>query len=77
MIATFQLKKHMANICVFGIIISKLGHRQKLCPIILLKINEGSEVGFYDTVLLFGLAISLQIEGGEKPMLNTKKIAKQ
>lgn len=38
MIAVVKLKKRIAFICIFGIIISKLGYKQKLSQIILFSI---------------------------------------
>ena len=37
----------MAGAGIFGIIIGKFRHGKKLYPIILLKVDESLEVGFY------------------------------
>ena len=60
---------------IFGVVVSKLRHKKKLCPIILLKVDKGLELGFYHTILPFNLAVYLQIEGGREFPLNTKEIA--
>ena len=43
----------MANASIFGIVVSKLYHEKKLCPIILFKIDKGLKVRFYYTILFF------------------------
>ena len=65
----------MANASILGIIIGKLHHRKKLCPIILLKVDKSLEVGFHYAILSFGLTIRLWIEGGGESPLNAKEIA--
>ena len=67
----------MASGSIFGIIIYKLGYGQKLSLIVLLEIDEGLEVSFHYTILSFNLPVSLQMDGGSKPMLDTKEVAKQ
>ena len=54
----------MAGASIFGIIVSKLYHKKKLCPIILFEIDKSSKLAFYYTVLLLSLAIYLKIESG-------------
>ena len=66
----------MANARIFGIIISIFGHWQEPSLIILLEIDKSSEIGYYGTDLPFGLAVSLRMEGGEKPTLNAKEVVK-
>ena len=73
MISIFEFKKHIANICIFDIIIIELSHWKKVCPVILLKINKSSKISFHCTILLFGLTIYLRIKGGKKPFLDTKR----
>ena len=77
MIATIQLKKRITNTCVFGIIISEPGYWYEPGPIILLEIDKALEVGFHSILLFFGLTVSLQIKGGKKPTLDTKKVTEQ
>ena len=59
MISAIKLKRCMAGVGIFGIIVSKLRHGKKPCPIILLKVNKDSKVGFYCTILSFGLTVRL------------------
>ena len=74
MISAIELKKYVVGISILGIIISKLRHEKKLCPIILLKVDEGLEKGFYCIILSFGLTIYLWVEDGRKFPLDAKKI---
>lgn len=67
----------MVNVCIFSIVISKLGYGQEPSSIILLKINKGSKISLYSAILLLRLAVDLQIKGGEKFLFNVKKIIKQ
>ena len=64
MIFAIELKKYMIGVGVFGVIVSKLYYRKKLCPVILLKINKSLKISFYYTILPFSLAICLWIKGG-------------
>ena len=59
MISAIELEKYMAGTSIFSIIVSKLCYEKKLCPIILLEIDKGLEVGFYYAILLFDLTIRL------------------
>ena len=63
MISVVELKKCVAGASIFDIIISKLCHGKKICPIILLKFDKNLEVDFYCTIQPFSLAICLQIKG--------------
>ena len=74
MISAIELKKYIVGISIFSVIISNLYYKKKLCPIILLKIDKNSEVGFYYTILPLSLAIYLYIKGGEKFLFDIKKI---
>ena len=75
MISVIELERYVANAGIFGIVVSKLYHGKKPCPIILLEVNKGSEVGFYCTILLLNLAVRLWIEGGRESLLDAKEIA--
>ena len=44
---------------------------------ILLEVDKGLEIGFYSNVLPLSVAISFQIEGDRKSMLNLIEVAKQ
>ena len=63
MVAAVQLKKNVAGVYIFGIVISKLGHRQEPGPIVLFEINKGLEVGIHGAVLPLCLAVRLQVKG--------------
>ena len=54
-----KLKKYIANINIFGIIISKFYYKKKLYLIILFKINKNFEIYFYYIILLLDLVIYL------------------
>ena len=65
----------MANAGILGIVVSKFRYGKNLCLVILLKVDEGLEVGFHYTILPLSLAVRLQVEGGEKFLLDIKEIA--
>ena len=62
MISAVELKKRIASASILGIIVGKLCHGKEPCPIILFKVDESSEVGFYRTILFFSLAIHLRMQ---------------
>ena len=59
MIFVIELKRHIANISIFDIIIGKLYYKKKLCLVILFKISKNLKINFYHTILSFGLTIYL------------------
>ena len=67
----------MANTCIFGIIISKLGYRQECNLIILLEIDKSLKISFYNTVLPLCLAICLRVKRGKEFPLNAEKVAER
>ena len=75
MVLAVQLKRLIAGACIFSIIISKLTNWQKLCLVILFKVDKSSKVSFYYTVLTFGLAIYLGIKDYEKSLFNSKEVS--
>ena len=75
MISAIELERCVAGAGILGIVVSKLRHGKKSCPIILLKVDEGLEVGFYHTILPLSLAVRLRVEGGEESLLDAKEIA--
>ena len=75
MISAIELEKYMAGAGIFGIVVSKLCHKKKPYPIILLKIDKSLEVGFYCTILPLSLAVYLRVEDGGKYLLDAKEIA--
>ena len=52
-----KLKKYIAGISNFGIIINELCYKKKLYPIVLFKINKNLKIGFHYTIMFFSLAI--------------------
>ena len=74
MISAIELEKYMAGASILSIVVGKLRYEKKLCPIILLKVDKSSEIGFHCTFLPLSLAIYLQLEGGEEFLLNAKEI---
>ena len=65
MIFTIELKKYVANSSVFGVVVGKLRYKKKSWPIILLKVDKGSEVGFYCSILSLSLIKRLWVEGNK------------
>ena len=74
-ISVIELKRCVVDDGIFGVIVSKLCYEKKLCPIILLEVDKGSKVGFYCTILPFGLTIYLWLKSGREFPLDVKKIA--
>ena len=64
----------MAGTGILGIIVSKPCHKKKPCPIIVLKVDKGLEVGFDHTILSLNLAVCLRVEGGGKSSLDAEEI---
>ena len=62
MISAVKLKKSIASICIFCIIVSKLRYRKKPYTIILFKFDKKLKVSFYCAILPLKLAIFLRIE---------------
>ena len=58
-ISIVKLKKYIANISIFDIIISKYYYKKKLYLIILFKINKNTKISFYCTILFLNLAVYL------------------
>ena len=76
MVAAVQLELDVGNACIFCIVISKLGHWQEPCLIVLFKIDKGSKVNLHGTVLLFRLAVGLGVESCRKLLLDLEEITK-
>lgn len=74
MIAIVKLKKCMASICIFSIVIDKLSYWKEFSIVILLIVDKSSEINFYYTILLFGLAISYKMKRNKKPLFNLKGV---
>ena len=65
----------MLGASIYSIIIGKLCHEKKPCPIILLEMNKSLKVRFHYTILSFGLAVHLWVEGNEESLLYSSEIA--
>lgn len=63
MVAAIKFRRYMTGIGVFCVVVSEFSHREKSSSVILLIIDKGIEVDFYDTVFPFCLTISLGIKG--------------
>ncbi len=59
-----EFEKRVVGAGIFCIIVGEFSHRQWSSPVILFVIDEDSEVGLHRTILPFGLAVGLQVEGG-------------
>ena len=75
MISAIELKKCIAGAGILGIVVNELCHEKKLCPVILLEVDKGLEVGFYRTILPLSLAVCLRVEGGGESLLDVEEIA--
>ena len=64
----------MIDISILSIIISKFYYKNKLCPIILFKVNKSPKIGFYYTILSFSLTVCLWIKDSKKFLPNIQKI---
>ena len=65
-----EFKRCVTGAGIFGIVIDKLYHGKEPCPIILLKVDKGSKVGFYHIILPFGLHIRLGVENDRDFLLD-------
>ena len=65
----------MANTGIHDIIVGKLRYKQKLCLIILLKVDKDLEIGFYCIILPLSLAICLWVEDDGESLFDVKKVA--
>ena len=74
MISAIKLKKCVAAASIFSVVVSKFHHRKKSCPIILLEIDKGLEIGFHRIILPLCLAVRLRVESNGESPLNTKEI---
>ena len=70
MISIVEFKKYVADTGILGIIVSKLRHRNKLCPIILFEVDKSSKIGFCHIILSFSLAGRLWIKDDRKFLLD-------
>ena len=75
MISAIELKRCVAGAGILGIVVSKLRHKKKPCPIILLKNDKGLKIGFYCTILSLSLAVYLWVKSDRESPLDAKEIA--
>ena len=75
MISAIELERCVAGAGILGIVVSKLRHGKKPCPIILLKVDKGLKVSFHRTILLLSLAVRLRVEGDGESLLDAEEIA--
>ena len=66
MISVIKLEKYIVGVSIFGIIISKLNYKKKLCLIILLKVDKNLEIGVYCTILPLSLVDCLRVKSGKE-----------
>ena len=75
MISAIELKRCIANVGIFSIVVSELRYENKLCSIILLKVDKSLKVGFYYIILPLSLVVHLQVEDGNESLLDIEEIA--
>lgn len=67
----------MANTYIFDIIINKLELGQEFSLVILLEIDKGLKINFYNIVLLLFLVICPRINGSWESPFDDKEIIEQ
>lgn len=77
MVVTIEIKKYIAYIYTFGVIISKFHYCYKLYLVILLFIYKETKVYLYHILLFFCLTVYLKIKCGKKLLFDVKKATKQ
>ena len=77
MVAVIQLERYAIGVCIFGVVVQKLGHRQESCPVILFEVDKDSKVCLHRAVLLFRLPVCLRVKRDGELSLNTKEVAKR
>ena len=75
MISAIELKRCVASVSIFGIILGKFCYKKKPYLVILFKIDKSLKIGFHYTILPFSMTVYLKVEGGGEFLLNVKKIA--
>ena len=74
MISVVELRRCIAGIYTFCVVVYKFHHRQDSCLIILLLINKSSKLYLHCTILNLGLIVSLEIKGYGEILFNAQKI---
>ena len=77
MVAAVQLERRVTGAGVFRIVIGKFSHRKEPCPVVLLEVDEGSELGLHCAVLSLCLAVGLRMEGGGESLLDAWEVAQR
>ena len=77
MVAAIEFKRRVTGAGVFGVIVRKLSHWWKTGPVILFKVNKGSEVGLHSAVLPLCFTVSLQVKRIGELTLNDEEVAKR
>lgn len=77
MIAVVELEKYLPIISIFNIFICKFSYQQKLCLVILFKVNNNLQLYFYYIILILDLLIGLQLKMIKNKYLILKKIVKR
>jgi hypothetical protein len=73
MVAVVGEERGVAGRCVDRVVVGKLGAGQKLLPVVLLVVAEGTEILFQDLVDTFSLAITLWMERGRHVWLHVEE----
>ena len=77
MVFIIQLETYVTNISILSIIICKFHYLSNSSSVIMLKVDKGSKISFYNTILLFSLTVSLKVEYGRQPAFYITKVAMQ
>ncbi len=62
-VITIELEMGVTGAGILGVVVGKLHHWQWPCLVVLLLIDECSEVCFHSAVLSLDLAVCLRVEG--------------
>lgn len=76
-IIVIQLKKRMANVCIFGIGVCKFSHWQECCSVVLLEVDKNLEIMIFYSILTLYLTISYKMKYDEQLLRNARKVEKQ
>ena len=67
----------MTRTSVLRVVVGKLRHREKPCPVILIPIYESSKVSFYGAIMSFYLTVCLRVERSVEFSLDAKEVTEQ
>ena len=74
--AAINLKRSVADISIFCIIIGEFRYWEKSSPVVLFIDNKNPEIGFHSTILTFCLTVRLGVKCIKEISLNTQKVIK-